>query len=281
MQNRYKAVLKGYKYKNQLFNNKKKVNNFDKLLKDGDYLIKNQSSDELSIPDSSVDLVLTDPPYGSNVQYSELSSFWNVWLKDYKELLFFIDNKKEAITNRKEKFEWSKKIQHYELMLYKIFKECYRVLKDNGYLVFTFHNKDLRVWIALLNAVAKAGFHLPLNGVIFQDYIEQYKNTSHLRFKGNVQGDFIYSLKKTEDKNNRPVIDTSISLIETLEKEVVQICNSNKFESTTEAYTAIFSHIIETILGYLKVSSIEMDEVVKISSKFLDNLIEKHSTLIK
>ncbi len=31
------------------------------------------------IPDESVDMVLTDPPYGANVMYSELIDFFHVW----------------------------------------------------------------------------------------------------------------------------------------------------------------------------------------------------------
>src|SRR5690606_11383155 len=37
------------------------------------------SADLGSLPDGSVDLVLTDPPYLDNVSYSELSDFYLAW----------------------------------------------------------------------------------------------------------------------------------------------------------------------------------------------------------
>src|SRR5699024_9522315 len=45
-------------------------------------LLLNTDSSHLPIPDESVDLVLTDPPYGGNVQYGELSAFWLAWIYD-------------------------------------------------------------------------------------------------------------------------------------------------------------------------------------------------------
>ena len=34
----------------------------------------------LNLPDSSVDYVFTDPPFGSNIYYSEASHIWESWL---------------------------------------------------------------------------------------------------------------------------------------------------------------------------------------------------------
>ncbi|HAO22112.1 MAG TPA: hypothetical protein DCQ37_17585, partial [Desulfobacteraceae bacterium] len=52
---------------------------FDDLNNNATCFILNQSSHELPLPDNSVDAVITDPPFGGNVQYSELSNFWWVW----------------------------------------------------------------------------------------------------------------------------------------------------------------------------------------------------------
>ena len=58
------------------------VYSYEDLLKDP---LKNvylycHSSSNLQIPDKTIDLVVTDPPYYDNVQYSELSDFYYVWL---------------------------------------------------------------------------------------------------------------------------------------------------------------------------------------------------------
>ena len=41
------------------------------------------SSASLELASDSVDHIVTDPPYFDNVQYSDLSAFFRVWLKGY------------------------------------------------------------------------------------------------------------------------------------------------------------------------------------------------------
>lgn len=147
-------------------------------------------------PDESVDAVITDPPYGSNVQYAELSVIWNAWYAIYRGLDRCVYKEEEAVVSRKSNYKGAKDENDYEELLYEVYSESARVLKPGGYLVFTFNNKNIKVWAAMLKAVARAGFYLPEDGILFQDYIESYKNTAHLRFSGNIQGDFIYSFRK-------------------------------------------------------------------------------------
>ena len=60
----------------------------------------------------------------------------------------------------------------------------------------TFHNREPKAWAALLASMAKAGFVLPKEGIIYQDGIPSYKHTSQSRRQGSVIGDFILSFKK-------------------------------------------------------------------------------------
>lgn len=166
--------------------------------------ILTQSSEETDIPYKSVDCVITDPPFGGNVQYAELTDFWVVWLPEIFGLDGVIDNSREAIETRHKGFPTEKGRDHYEDMLYKIFKECYRVLKDDGYMVMTFHNKDVGVWMALHRAARRAGFVLPErvevdnHGMIYQDFIKNYQQTFHTRAPGSLLGDFILTFKKAD-----------------------------------------------------------------------------------
>ena len=75
------------------------------------------------------------------------------------------------------------------------------------------------MWVQLLKAVVDAGFYLPENGVIYQDFITKYKNTSHLKYSGNIHGDFIYSFKK----GSLPEYDLPVgNFEETVKSEVVE-----------------------------------------------------------
>jgi adenine-specific DNA methylase len=118
------------------------------------------SSEQLPIPDKSVDAVVTDPPYSDNVQYAELSDFFYVWqreaLKGSRPEFgpALVQKDREIVKNPKQ----GKDGGFYEAGLRRVFSECGRVLKDDGLLVFTFHHKAFEAWVNVLRAVLDAGF---------------------------------------------------------------------------------------------------------------------------
>lgn len=278
---RKKAIERGLDYsKNNLPEKLMSQKDFEGLLEDGNYLILNQSSSSLPIPDKSVDVIITDPPYGSNVQYAELSLIWNVWLEDYKKLDDHLFREEEAVMNRRlPKNKGAKDDNFYEEMLFKVFKESHRVLKDDSYLVFTFNNKDINVWIAMLKSVARAGFYLPSNGILFQDYINSYKNTAHLKNAKNIHGDFIYSFAKRPKDYE---IDTKHECLESLLKDSIKkvLTELLKDESEfimTDLYQVIFSEITSSIMDYILVN-LDSDEEINqsLSKNFIDTEINKY-----
>jgi len=165
-------------------------------------LLINDSIHNIKLPKNIVDIIITDPPYGHNVQYLELSHFWFNWNKD------LYNNKKvkfneEAISNRK-KFSNSKSIIDYENNLKKVFVKSYKALKPGGNLILTFNNKNFSVCIALLTSIFKSGFLWKENAIFFQNGVLNYKQTSHTQAKGSPYGDFIYIFEKPINypKNN-------------------------------------------------------------------------------
>ena len=158
-----------------------------------------QSSHVLPIPDRTVDVVITDPPYGGNVQYLELSAFYVVWLQEILGKEGVIDYSNEAIETRHSGFPMAKGEKHYRDMLYKIFKECHRVLKPKRWMVMTFHCREFKVWSALHLAAHDAGFKLSeQDGMIYQPSIKHHEHTIHTRASGSMLGDFILSFQKVD-----------------------------------------------------------------------------------
>jgi DNA modification methylase/DNA-directed RNA polymerase subunit RPC12/RpoP len=210
----YKRVLKGKEYsKVEIGNKYKEAKSFEDLKKDKTCLLLNKSSTDLSeIPDASVDVVITDPPYGGNVQYSELSRFWFVWLK---KLLGLKEPNisEEAVINK----TLNKDINDYEELIYRVLKECHRILKPNRWLVMTFHNRDPNVWISLHKASHRAGFEEVSR--TYQPPIQLYTTTLHQRANGSLLGDFIVSFKWRE----KPIEEkATIDLPE--ENKIIEIC---------------------------------------------------------
>ena len=182
-----------------------KASNYQDFKDGGNFYLNNNSVALGDIPENSVDSIITDPPYGSNVQYLELSHFWFPWNKDlYKA---FPDFNIEAISNRKKDFDGAKSMYTYENNLLKVFKKCYKVLKPNKNLVLTFNNKDFSSWLALLFSIYRAGFTLEKNGIYFQEGIKNYRQTAHTRYSGSLYGDFIYVFKKDPKKIKSNIIE--------------------------------------------------------------------------
>lgn len=177
-----------------------------KDLSNSNILLQNCSVADSNIPDNSIDSIITDPPYGSNVQYLELSHFWFVWNKDLYDKV--PDFTKEAVSNRKKGFKNFKTMYDYEQKLLVVFSKCYNVLKPKRPMVLTFNNKDISAWLALLFSIFRAGFTLEPEGLYFQDGVKNYKQTAHTKSKGSPFGDFIYAFIKSKPHHPLKIFNT-------------------------------------------------------------------------
>ncbi|MGA7194332.1 MAG: DNA methyltransferase [Anaerolineales bacterium] len=170
------------------------VKGHEELTTAGNLLLWNRSVVDLELPENSVDAVITDPPYGSNVQYLELSHFWYPWNKDLYKVQ--PDFKAEAVSNRKKNFDGAKTMRDYENNLHRVFAKAFHVLKPEKHMVLTFNNKNVSAWLAVLFSIFKAGFAFEKDGIYFQDGVENYRQTAHTKYEGSPYGDFIYIFRK-------------------------------------------------------------------------------------
>jgi len=120
----------------------------------GAVYLRTGDSSNTDLPDESVDLVITDPPYMDNVHYSELADFFHSWLR---ELLPFEHYPQEQGTTRRAQEVQSASPDEFEAAITRVWQECARVLKAEGLLAFTFHQARLPGWVALVKALANAG----------------------------------------------------------------------------------------------------------------------------
>ena len=113
----------------------------------------------------SVDMMITDPPFGGLIHYSELSDFFYVWLrlalKNYYPELFGGEHTPkalEAVSNKARQPDDPEGF--YQRILTDCWREAYRVLKPGGILAFTFHHSEDEPWVAVLESLFDAGFFL-------------------------------------------------------------------------------------------------------------------------
>ena len=140
--------------------------------------IECRSATDLSTTsDESYDLVITDPPFGGLLHYSELSDFFYVWLrlvlKDRYPDIFgaeYSPKTLEAVSNRARVPEDPD--GYYQRLLTAAWREAYRILKPGGTLAFTFHHSEDAPWVSVLESLFEAGFYLEATYPIRSDEIK-------------------------------------------------------------------------------------------------------------
>ncbi|MFH1737548.1 MAG: DNA methylase, partial [bacterium] len=100
------------------------------------------------LPDESVDYTFVDPPFGSNISYSDLNFLWESWLK------VLTNNKKEAIESRGQ----NKKIRDYHGLMQASFAEVFRILKPGRWITIEFSNTKAAIWNSIQTALQEVGF---------------------------------------------------------------------------------------------------------------------------
>lgn len=148
----------GLDYTIQTLRNLSKIRNFATA--------QRQPSQRLSLPDSSLDAVVSDPPYYDNIPYSHLSDYFYVWFKRsigylYPEHFSGITTpkKSEAIVDSSRFDGDSFKAQEdYEHKMFQAFCETNRVLKSEGIMVVVYAHKTTAGWATLVDALRRAKF---------------------------------------------------------------------------------------------------------------------------
>lgn len=117
---------------------------------DMDYCLA--SADRLShIASASVDYVFTDPPFGSNIFYSDMNLFHEAWLGEVT------DHVSEAVVHTTGKRK-NGATERYEALLRCAFAEAFRILKPGRYMSVVFGNSSGRIWGLVQRAMRDAGF---------------------------------------------------------------------------------------------------------------------------
>jgi putative DNA methylase len=131
----------------------------------GATLLCKSSSELEEFEARSFDLIITDPPFGDNIFYSDLSNFFHVWLRlplrhQFPELFgpTKTPNAQEALSPRLLSEEDAN--EYYKVRLTACWAEACRVLKDGGLLAFTFHHSEESQWAIVLESLFEAGFLL-------------------------------------------------------------------------------------------------------------------------
>jgi len=170
------------------------ANAFNRIIKEYNVYISCSSLTSINtISESSIDYIFTDPPFGSNLMYSELNFLWEAWLK------VFTNNKSEAIVNKVQK----KGLPEYQELMEKCFAECYRILKPGRWMTVEFHNSANSVWNSIQEALLRAGFVVADVRMLNKNQGSFNQVTAH----GAVKQDLVISAYKPKETFKRRFLE--------------------------------------------------------------------------
>jgi putative DNA methylase len=116
--------------------------------------VASRNSAATDLPDGSVDLVVSDPPYMDNVHYAELADFFHAWLRamrPYSSYPTHHTTRQSGEVQHADPVEFGKAIEA-------VWTESARVLKPGGLLAFTFHQARISGWVQLIESLRHSGF---------------------------------------------------------------------------------------------------------------------------
>lgn len=179
----------------------------------GRSVIRTGSATDLSfIPNDSVDFVFTDPPFGANINYSEMNILWESWLGEFTQA------EEEAIMNKAQ----GKGLDSYQALMTKSLREAHRVLRPNHWMVLVFMNSSEKVWSALHEAIIDAGFSIEKINIF-----DKQHGTFKQYVSDNTAGaDLMIHCKKTPASTsekvatNRPKFESVATFIERQEGNI-------------------------------------------------------------
>jgi DNA modification methylase len=117
-------------------------------LSDANAIVECLSTSQSSVSDNSCDYVFIDPPFGANLQYSELNFFMESWLAVMTNI------GPEAVENKSQR----KNSLEYRKLMRSSLNEAYRILKPGRWITIEFSNTQAAVWNNIQSALTDAGF---------------------------------------------------------------------------------------------------------------------------
>jgi hypothetical protein len=202
------------------------------------------SADALPLGDASVDYVFTDPPFGSNIFYSDMNLFQEAWLGR------FTDHRLEAVVDRSGDKQTRRTAERYEQLLTNAFRECHRVLKAEGWLTVVFSNSSGAVWALLQRAVHAAGFALEPEGIALLDKGQRSVKGLASGFEDVVTVDLILSMQKRDAGARR----VGFSDVQRLDDILDEVLRGTALESPSHVYVSVVRECLRRHIDLTPVS---------------------------
>jgi adenine-specific DNA methylase len=144
------------------------------------------------LPDASVDMVLTDPPYFANVQYAELMDFCYAWLRRLAADAPFFDVEHAKTDQDAVGSVGRVGLSDFAGRLSEVFVAAAAALKPSGVFAFTYHHNDLDAYAPLVVACLDAGLTI----TALYACPSEMRASTHIHGRNAATTDAVFVLRK-------------------------------------------------------------------------------------
>ena len=165
----------------------------------------------------SIDLFITDPPYGDAVKYEEILEFFIAWLRKNPppEFADWIWDSRRALAVKGEGEDFRRGM----VAAYKRMTEC---MPDKGIQVIMFTHQSGSIWADMANIVWASGLHVTAAWYVVTE------TDSALREGSYVKGTVLLVLRKRQGTHKTTRDDLAWEIQEEVEKQVADLTGLNQ-----------------------------------------------------
>lgn len=199
---------------------------------EGLFEYRNESATHLSIPDKSVQYVFTDPPFGSNIYYSDMNLFQEAWLGKVS------DPAQEAVVDRTPGPN-QRDMGRYEGLLRDALAEANRILEDDGWLSMNFSNSSGALWAVVQRAIRDSGFVVDPNLLSILDKGQRSVKGLASGFENVVTADLVLTMRKASTEIPEP---------EAAPQDATTTAVAEALDSEATTPTAVYLSVVRAFL---------------------------------
>ncbi|KUG16878.1 hypothetical protein ASZ90_013440 [hydrocarbon metagenome] len=256
----------------------------------GKATITQWAAQSTEIPSASLGFIITDPPYAGNVMYAEMSDFFYVWLK----LLIgdlYPDVFSESLTNKIDeaianpaRFAGAKRgqakilaAQDYAAKMEAAFRECRRILQDDGVLCVMFTHRTREAWQNLAESLINGGFTLHASWPVRTEPGQKFGKANKGALKVTV---ILYCRKRTANQPGRweTIVDEirNTARLKVEEYQALGITGPDLIVSVYGPALGVFSdhYPVKDVTGRVMRSGDALDIVTQVVNEYLTGDIQ-------
>lgn len=207
------------------------------------------SATAVDLPANSLDAVLTDPPYFSNVQYAELMDFCYVWLRRLlKDESAFTPKSTRNANELTGNITMERGLKHFTEGMSGVFSRMASALKPGSPFVFTYHHNFIDAYYPLAVAMLDAG----LTCTASLPCPAEMGGSIHISGTGSSIVDTIFVCRSTGTIARKFVADDPSGIADLIRGDINDLSAAEYTATRGDIRCLIFGHLIRLTVWKLR-----------------------------